>query len=54
MGKIKDLMSGVEIEMETLTGIMPVQYITISEEPFDVEEVNLQLQVAADEARGIE
>jgi hypothetical protein len=54
MGRIKDLATGLEIETGNVEEISPIQYITVDEgelEDFDIDEVNLQLQMAADEVR---
>lgn len=56
MGRIKDIATGLEIETGQFEEVTPVQYITVDEgdlEDFDVDEVNFQLQLASDEARGI-
>jgi hypothetical protein len=54
MGKMKDLATGLEITTEEVNEVSPIQYITVDEgdlEDFDVDEVNYQLQLAADEAK---
>jgi hypothetical protein len=51
---MKDLATGLEIETGNVEEISPIQYITVDEgdlEEFDVDEVNFQLQLAADEAK---
>jgi hypothetical protein len=54
MGRMKDLATGLDVETGNIAdlGVSPVQYIVVDEEPLDLDEVNLQLQLAADEARG--
>ena len=51
MGRMKDLATGLDIETVGEGEVSPVQYIVVDEPEFDIDEVNFELQVAADEAR---
>ena len=56
MGRMKDLVTGLEVDVSNLKDVAsPVQYQTIGDEPgfneVDIDEVNFQLQLAADEAK---
>jgi hypothetical protein len=56
MGRIKDLATGLEVDAGNIAtlGVSPIQYIVVDEPEFDIDEVNFELQMAADEARGKE
>jgi len=53
MGRMKDLATGIEFDTDALeqSGLSPVQYIVVDDEPLDIDEVNFQLQLTADEAK---
>ena len=46
---MKDVISAADA-LEDLTQ-MPIQYITVDEDTVDIDEVNFELQMAADEAK---
>jgi hypothetical protein len=55
---MKDLATGIEVDISAMENIAsPITYQTIGVEPefgeIDIDEVNFQLQLASDEARGI-
>jgi hypothetical protein len=55
---MKDLATGIEVDISSMENIAsPITYQTIGVEPefgeIDIDEVNFELQLAADEARGI-
>ena len=52
MGRLKDIIADANT-LEDLTA-MPIQYITVDEDTVDIEEVNFELQLAADEAKDAE
>ena len=56
MGRIKDLVTGLELETGNIAdlGASPIEYIVVDEPEFDIDEVNFELQAAADEARSKE
>jgi hypothetical protein len=53
MGRLKDLATGLEVDAGNIAtlGVSPIQYIVVDEDEIDLDEVNFELQVAADEAR---
>jgi hypothetical protein len=48
---MKDLATGLDVEAVGDSEVSPVEYVVVDEPEFDIDEVNLQLQAAADEAR---
>jgi hypothetical protein len=51
MGRIKDIVTDLEINMDVVDMNSPIQYVVIDEDEIDLDEVNFELQMAADEAR---